>query len=370
MLSDEPMLPSPTQRLRIAQVAPLWHSVPPQTYGGAERIVAWLSQQLIGCGHEVTLVASGDSGGFAKLQPTVPYAITRLMREARAENYHHYLAASLAWVLEHQHEFDIIHMHVEPHWIPIMSTAQCPVVFRLYTALSPDDRWVLERYPLVQAVGISHDQIQGLSSEARSRIPVIYNGCDFREEIYCPQHRGYLLFLGRMGAHKNPIGAIEIARKSRMPLILAGAPVNEQEHIYFEEEVKPLIDGKQIQYVGAVSGRQKQDLLAGAAALVFPIQWGEPFGIVMIEAMASGTPVLGCAHGSVPEVIDPGITGFFADSVEQLVPLVRRAIALPRDRVRACAGERFSVDRMAGDYVQLYHRLIDVVQKERGVSGN
>jgi glycosyltransferase involved in cell wall biosynthesis len=355
--SELPLSREANRLLRIAQVAPLWLPVPPGGYGGAERIIDLLARWLVEQGHQVTLVASGDSSSPAHLQPVVPCHLTRLMREGAAASYHHYVAASVAWVLQHQHRFDVIHMHVEPHWIPVMAAAQRPVVFRLNTALSPDDVWALENNPGVHATAISHRQLAGLAAEARGRIPVIYNGCDFGDFRLGDRHEGYLAFLSRMGRHKNPVAAIEIARRAGMPLVLAGAPVDARESRYFEREVRPLIDGRRVRYLGAVGGARKRALLRGAAALLFPVQWEEPFGIVMIEAMACGTPVLACARGAVPEVVDRGVTGFYADSPEELAPLVPEALALPRRAVRRRAEERFSHRRMGADYLKLYARL-------------
>lgn len=344
-------------RLRIAQVAPLWLPVPPADYGGAERIVDWLTRWLVAQGHDVTLVASGDSSTPARLVPVVPRHLTRMMREGAAERHEPYVAAAVAWALERAHAFDVVHMHLEPHWIPVASRAACPVVFHLHTALSCDDVWALERHPDVHAVGISREQLAPLSAEARARTPIIPNGCDFDEYPFSDAHAGYLLFLGRMGPHKDPVAAIEVARAAGMPLILAGAPVDDRERAYFEAHVRPRVDGERVRWVGPVGGATKLELLRRAAALLFPIRWGEPFGVVMIEAMACGTPVVACARGSVPEVVDPGVTGFYAESPDRLAPLVREAIALPRRPVRQRARERFSRGRMAAACEELYARL-------------
>jgi glycosyltransferase involved in cell wall biosynthesis len=340
--------------LRIAQVAPLWASVPPADYGGTELRVHWLTQGLLARGHEVTLYASGDSQTDAALKAVCQNNILDGMREGRAHHYDHYANAAWAEVLKECDSYDIIHCHSELTHIPFAILSTTPVVYSLRTALSIDDMWLLRRYPAITFAAMSRSQIRDLSDERRRTVPVIHNGCDFGAYELSASTGRYLAFLGRMGPHKNPVGAVHVARSAGWPIALAGRPQDPHEEAYFNRAVKPLIDGRSVTYVGPVNQAQKRAFLQEAAALIFPIEWNEPFGIVMIEAMACGTPVVARRSGSVEEVVDPGVTGFYADAVEELASLVPQALALDRRVVREHARRRFSHERMVDDYDRLY----------------
>lgn len=346
------------QPLHIAQIAPLWARVPPLEYGGTELRVFWLVEELRKRGHMVTLYASGDSRMSAQLHPVYPQTMLEAMQANRAINYAHYANASFAEALRASASFDLLHCHSELEHISFGILSPVPVIYSLRTALSIDDHWLLQRYPEIAFVAMSHSQIKAVPAERRLTIPVIYNGCDF--EQYKPSFLPgkYLAFLGRMGKHKNPLGAIRTARAVDLPIVLAGKPQDQAEGVYFEREIKPLINGQDVMYVGPVNQEQKRAFLSSAAALLFPIQWEEPFGIVMIEAMASGTPVVACNRGSAPEVIDPGITGYYADSDEEMAALVPKALELDRRRVREHAQSRFSHLRMVDEYTQLYRSVL------------
>ena len=217
----------------------------------------------------------------------------------------------------------------------------------------------MARYPNVEVSGISHYQLAQASQRLGRKFPVIYNGCDFGAFEPRYEKGEYLAFLGRMSFQKNPGGAIQIAKACGMPIVLAGEPFTVQEEAYFNEHVRPFLNDKDVRWIGSANHQQKAELLRNAAALIFPIQWDEPFGLVMIEAMACGTPVVGVRRGSVAEVIDAGITGFSADTVEELAPLVEQAVKLDRRAVRAHGESRFGFRQMVDGYVSLYRELLE-----------
>ncbi|RPJ62140.1 MAG: glycosyltransferase family 4 protein [Acidobacteria bacterium] len=344
--------------MRIAQVAPLWARVPPVDYGGTELRVFWLTQELVKRGHDVTLFASGDSQTFARVKSVYPRALLDAMGHGYALNYAHYANASFAEAIRAGASFDLIHCHSELEHTPFAILSSVPVIYSLRTALSVDDHWLLRRYTEIVFVAMSHSQIRKVPEDRRKEIPVIHNGCNFEDYVFSPGPGRYLAFLGRMGRNKNPLGAIAVARASEMPIVLAGQPQDRSEQAYFDKEIRPLIDGDRVRYIGPVGRAHKTAFLRDAAALLFPIQWEEPFGLVMIEAMAVGTPVLASRRGSVPEVVDPGITGFIGDSLEEMAALVPEALKLDRCRVREHARERFSHTRMVDEYVRLYRSVV------------
>jgi glycosyltransferase involved in cell wall biosynthesis len=345
--------------LRIAQVAPLWTAVPPRLYGGAELMVHWLTEALVEMGHEVTLFASGDSITSANLQAVCNFNLLDTMERGFAYKYSYYAASNFAEALHQSNSFDVIHCHVGTLMIPFSINSRAPVLHTVHAGLdSVDELWVLNKYPYVPITAISNSQIAVLPRERQQNIQVIYHGCDFSTYEFSAEPGKYLAFIGRMGPHKNPVGAIRIAQASSIPIVLAGQPQNFHEKSYFTEEVKPLLDGNNVSYLGPITHREKVDLLKGAIALLFPIQWEEHFGLVMIEAMACGTPVIGWEKGSVREVVDFGKTGFYGNSEKELVSLVPRAILLKRESVHKHALSRFTHWRMANEYVDLYNSLI------------
>jgi glycosyltransferase involved in cell wall biosynthesis len=344
--------------LRIAQVAPLWTTVPPRAYGGAELMVSWLTEELVRRGHDVTLFASGDSTTAARLEAVTERNLIDSMADREAYLYEPYAAAAIASALRRASDFDVIHCHLGIASVPATALSPTPVVHTVHAGMgSVDDLWVLERFPEIQLAAMSRSQTAALTPERRRRVPVIHHGCDLDAYEPCFEDGRYLAFLGRMGPHKNPVAAIDLARSHDLPIVLAGSPQDESEALYFEAEVKPLIDGDRVVWLGDVDHRSKVEHLRGAAALVFPIAWEEPFGLVMIEAMACGTPVLALSRGSVPEVVDPGVSGYHAGTIEELRALLPRTLSLDRERVRAQASHRFSHLRMVDEFVDLYHAL-------------
>jgi glycosyltransferase involved in cell wall biosynthesis len=345
---------SSDDKLRIAQIAPLWTPIPPSTYGGIELILALLCDGLVAQGHDVTLFASGDCRTSARLHPVIPVNLGELMARGDALMYEYYLNAAMARVLAMQDEFDIIHTHLPPAWLPFGEALRPPSVLTLHTSPHSDDEWAMRTFPRSQVVAISRAQVAGAASRLGREFPVIYNGVDFSAYDPSLEPGKYLAFLGRMSPEKNPLGAIRIAAAAGMPIVLAGRPQNAGEEAYFRNAVQPLIDGRKVRWVGLVNHPQKVELLRNAAALVFPIQWDEPFGLVMIEAMACGTPVLAVRRGSVGEVVEDGATGFTAAVPDDLTPLVAQACALDRRSVRDRAMKRFSHGKMVEDYLALY----------------
>ncbi len=343
--------------LRIAQIAPLWTPIPPTTYGGIELLLALLCDELSERGHEVTLFASGDCSTKARLEPVIPANLSVLMGRGEALMHEYYMSAALALALARQEDFDVIHAHLPTGWLPFGETSKTPCLFTFHTSPHGDDEWAMRRFPKVPVCGISHTQLAGASARLGRSFPVVYNGVDFSRYEASFERGKYLAFLGRMSPEKNPLGAIRIAQAAGMPIVLAGVPQNGAEEHYFEEKIRPFVDGERVRWIGAADFLKKNALLRDAAALVFPIQWDEPFGLVMIEAMACGTPVLAIRRGSVGEVVDEGVTGFSAGSEEALIPLVERAAALDRRGVRAQAESRFGHGAMVDSYVALYREL-------------
>jgi glycosyltransferase involved in cell wall biosynthesis len=343
--------------MRIALVPPLWTPIPPKTYGGIERIVDLLAEELVRRGHEVTLFGTGDSRTSARLEPVCELNILDSMARSGVYVYEVYANAAVARVLERAGDFDVINFHIGMHWVPFAQLVATPSLFTIHTSASADEQWLARNFSRVALSGISRYQAEKLADGTGREIPVVYNGLDF--SMFEPRYeRGeYLVFLGRMSHDKNPLDAIRIAGAAGMPIVLAGKAQNLAEETYFDSEIRPLIDGKRVRHVGAVNHEQKVELLRNAAAMIFPIQWAEPFGLVMIEAMACGTPVLARNLGSVPEVIDTGVTGHYAEGIEEMASLLPATLALDRRRVREAAEGRFSYQMMVDQYLELYRAL-------------
>ncbi len=344
--------------LRIAQISPLWTRIPPATYGGVELLMKLLIEELVARGHDVTLFATGDCTTSAKLRPICDVNLCELLERGDGYMAEYYANAAMADALRAAQEFDVIHCHMTPAWLPLASLSPTPLLWTLHTAMHRDDEWALRRYPETAVVGISHDQMHAHAIRLGRDFPVVYNGCDFSAFDPCFEPGEYLAFIGRMSPSKNPLDAIHIAKAAGMPIILAGQPQNADEERYFTEKVKPLVDGKDVRWIGPVNHLQKNELLRRAAALLFPIQWDEPFGLVMIEAMACGCPVIAHRRGSVAEVVDDGATGFTSSVIDGMAELVPSATALDRAAVCEHARNRFGHHRMVDGYEDLYRQLV------------
>lgn len=340
--------------MRIAQVAPLWERVPPPAYGGTELIVGLLCDELVRMGHEVTLFASGDSLSLAKLDSVHPRA---LRTDSSVKEHGIYEMLQLSRVYEKAHEFDIIHSHLGCATLPYVNLVKTPTVHTLHGIFTPDNEKLFTYARNQPYVSISNSQREprlGLNY-----VGTVYNGIntsiyEFRDR---PQTPPYLAFLGRVSPEKGTHIAIEIAKRSGWHLKIAGK-VDVVDRDYFEQKVKPYIDGEQIEFLGEANHEQKCALMGGAAATLFPITWREPFGLVMIESMAVGTPVIATRMGSTPEVIADGKTGFLCDTVEECVAAIDKAVQLNRQVCREHVVRNFSRERMAAGYVSVYQKII------------
>jgi len=339
--------------MRIAQIAPLAESVPPKLYGGTERVVAWLVDELVSLGHEVTLFASGDSQTTARVHAVWPRAL-RLGRPRTDPMVAQ--AALLEAVARHATEFDVIHVHIDWLHLPLLSRLGVPFLTTCHGRMDlPGFPDVVRRFPDAPFVSISDNQRAALSEA--NWIDTIYHGLP--ADLFRPSFKpgAYLAFLGRLTAEKGPEAAMRIARAANMPLRIA-AKVPRGDRKYFKDQLEPQIDGEQVQLTGEVNDETKRQFLADAAALLFPIDWPEPFGLVMIEAMACGTPVIAFRSGSVPEVIDDGLTGFVVPGEAEAVAAIGRLSELDRREVRMQFEKRFTAKRMAQDYLRRYEALV------------
>jgi glycosyltransferase involved in cell wall biosynthesis len=345
--------------MRIAQIAPLVESVPPRLYGGTERVVAYLSEELVALGHDVTLFASGDSITNASLVPCTTVAL-RLDKRTH-DPVPHYMMM-LDRVAHKAAEFDILHFHIDHLHFPVIRALSPPSVTTLHGRQDlPHSAPFYAYFESPPLVSVSEAQRKPIPNA--NFVGTVYHGLPPDLHHTNPNaNGGHLAFLGRISPEKDPIKAIRIAVAMRMPLKIA-AKVDVVDREYFEEEVKPLLDLPGIEYIGELGEQKKGDFLRKAAALLFPIRWPEPFGLVMIEAMACGTPILAFDHGSVREVIDEGVTGYVVKSFDEALAALPKVLSLDRRKVRRRFDQRFTVARMANDYVHIYQRL---ATKSRG----
>ena len=344
-----------TERLRIAQVAPLYERVPPSLYGGTERVVAYLTDELVRRGHDVTLFASGDSETTAKLIAPVPIAL-RLSGEARDPLSAHVI--ELSYVFEHADRFDIIHCHMDYPGFLVGRAVSTPVVHTLHGRLDlPYLRPVFEQFRDAQIVSISDAQRTPLRDLDLAWAGTVHHGLPLHRYAYSPEGGDYLAVLGRVAPEKRLDLAIAVALKLGVPLRVA-AKVDVADRVYFEREIRPQLNDPLIDFIGEIGDAEKPAFLGGAMALLFPIDWPEPFGLVMIEAMACGTPVVARPCGSVPEVMRPGVTGFVSNTVEEMVDAVKRLDEIDRAECRQWVERQFSVERMTDDYERIYRAVL------------
>lgn len=341
--------------MRIAQVAPLWERVPPPAYGGIELVVGLLCDELVRRGHEVTLFASGDSISLAKLEAVHPRA---LRLDPTVKECAIYEMLQLSRVYERANDFDIIHSHMGCAALPYANLVKTPTVHTLHGIFTSDNEKLFmhaRRQPYVSISNAQREQRLNLNCVA-----TVYNGIDtsiynFQEQ---PENPPYLAFLGRISPEKGPHLAIEIAKRSGWHLKMAGK-VDIVDVEYFEQEIKPHIDGKQIEYLGEANHAQKTALMGGAIATLFPITWREPFGLVMIESMVVGTPVIAMNLGSTSEVIAHDKTGFLCHSVEECVAAIDKAARLNRYACRNHVLSNFSTQKMTEGYEAVYQQILN-----------
>ena len=338
--------------MKIAQIAPLHESCPPRLYGGTERVVSYLTEELVRLGHEVTLFASGDSLTSASLEAGCEMAL-RLDDRCRDPLVYHLIM--LDRLRRRAGEFDIIHFHTDYLHFPLFADCWEKTLTTLHGRLDlPDLPVMMREYMTMPLVSISQAQRAPMpwanwSSSVPHGLP---------HDLYRAGNGGggYLSFLGRISPEKAPDRAIEIARRAGLPLRIA-AKVDPVDQAYYESRIVPLLKDPSIDFIGEIGEADKGEFLGGALALLFPIDWPEPFGMVLIEAMANGTPIIAFGRGSVPEIIEDGVTGFIVDDIESAVAAVPLAVRLDRRAIRRRFEERFTGERMARDYLALYARV-------------
>ena len=345
--------------MRIAQISPLWERVPPFRYGGIELIVKLLTDELVQRGHEVTLFASGDSITKAKLFSVHDQAL-RLDSSIDEPDIYHQMILADVYLVKHA-DFDIIHSHIGYTALPYSGFVKTPTVHTLHGAFTSDTTKIHRRFSEQPLISISKAQREPCLD--LNYVHTVYNGIDTAVyPFYCkPTQPAYLAFIGRISPQKGAVAAIKIARATGLPLKMAGK-VDVVDADYYREQVEPLIDGEQIQYLGEISHEDKVKLLGEATVTLFPIAWREPFGLVMIESMAAGTPVIAINLGSVPEVIADGKTGFVCDSIEKMIEMVPKATKLDRQICREYVVNRFSVESMTDEYEKAYSMVLNSSQ--------
>ena len=340
--------------MRIAQISPLCESVPPSLYGGTERIVAHLCDALVELGHDVTLFACADSVTRARLIPVRERPIRLDPSPLKSELAAH--LSMLAEVRERVEDFGILHFHIDLLHMPWFTDVAQRSLTTLHGRLDMTD--------LARAYHLwPHYPLVSISDQQRKPVPfanwlgTVHHGLSPKSYTFNPNQGGYLAFLGRLSPEKRPDRAIAIAKKSGIPLKIA-AKIDAADKEYFEASIRPQLDHPLVEFIGEIGDHEKSDFLGNAAALLFPIDWPEPFGLVMIEAMACGTPVIAFRCGSVPEVVDDEVTGFIVETVDDAVAAVDHLGMLDRRRIRAIFERRFSATAMAKNYVELYQRLL------------
>ena len=349
--------------MRIAQVAPLYESVPPQLYGGTERVVSYLTEELVEEGHDVTLFASGDSRTRARLVPVCARSL-RLDPEQRDQLAHHVLM--LEEVAKRAAHFDVIHFHIDYLHYPLSRRQRVPQLTTLHGRLDmPELGALYAEFRDMPVVSISDAQRAPLSHA--SWLGTVHHGLPVELLRFSPGPGSYLAFVGRTSPEKGLDRAIEIARRAGIELRIA-AKVDDADRDYFREVIEPLLDGPLVEFVGEIGEAEKEEFLGNALALLFPIDWPEPFGLVMIEAMACGTPVIAFPGGSVVEIVEPGRNGFIVPDAAAAVAAVGKAGDLDRSLCRELFEVRFSAQRMARDYLELYERVLELIRSPRPIS--
>jgi glycosyltransferase involved in cell wall biosynthesis len=342
--------------MHIAQVAPLTEAIPPKLYGGTERVVSWLTEELIALGHDVTLYASGDSVTSARLEAVWPRAL-RLDGAVRDPNALHMMM--LERVYQAASDFDFLHFHLDYYPFSLFSRQATPFVTTLHGRLDlPEHQPLFDTFSSVPVVSISNSQRRPLPQARWVR--TVHHGLPEKLLLPKPVKPSYFAFLGRIAPEKGIDRAIQIAQHCGVPLKVA-AKVDNADRDYYDEKISPMIKSGNVEFIGEISDKEKSEFLSGAIVLLVPIDWPEPFGLVMIEAMACGTPVIAFNRGSVPEIVEDGVTGFIVEDVNGAIGAVDRLGHLSREKIRRRFEERFTARRMAQDYLAVYRGLSDAV---------
>ncbi|KIF83270.1 glycosyltransferase family 4 protein [Noviherbaspirillum autotrophicum] len=339
--------------MKIAQVSPLFESVPPKHYGGTERVISYLTEELVHQGHEVTLFASGDSTTEARLIAPCAQSLRPEMLRYPWLAYH---TIQMDMVAEMASEFDVLHFHTDYLHFPIAKRLGTAHVTTLHGRLDlPELEPLYKRFPHIPVVSISNSQ--------RAPLPwgdwhaTVYHGLPDNLYSFVPEAGNYFVFIGRISPEKRLDRAIDIALQCDMPLYI-GAKIDKADEAYFEEQIKPLLRHPKLQFLGEIGEREKRELLGHATALLFPIDWPEPFGLVMIEAFSCGTPVIAYPHGSVPEIMEDGVTGYTVTSQEEAVRAARNIHLIDRKGCREAFERRFTATHMAENYLRVYQQLL------------
>ncbi len=344
--------------MRIAQIAPLWIPVPPYTYGGTELIVSWLTEELVKRGHQVTLFATGDSKTSARLVPIWPKSLWR----ANLSIPHAAFSLMYEKLFEMQDEFDIIHDHCEFYTAPYSKFIKPPIVSTIHHPLYEEIIQLFKKFPKINYVAVSKNQRK--SAPGINFIKTIYHGLPLQNYPFNKNPKDYLLWLSKITPQKGPIEAIEVAKKTGQKLIISGNILKEYRD-YFEYRVQPLIDGEQIQFVGAVNFEKKVELFKNAKAFLYPIRRPEPFGLVVIESMATGTPVIAHKEGAMSELIKNNKTGFLVSDQEEMARAVKKVNQISRFACRSLVAKKFTLEKMVNKYEALYRTILKKQKNEK-----
>ncbi len=346
------------RKLRIAQIAPLWVRIPPKKYGGIELIIYHLCNKLVERGHKVTLFASGDSISKAKL---VSIRKKPLLEDGIRWTDQAFPLLNISKVFERSNDFDIIHCHNDILDLYFASLMRTPTVHTMHNPLHSDKkinarREVLRAYRNLNYVTISRSQ-RLLSDINLHVVKHVYNGIDVDSFRFSKKPQNQFLWIARVDKYKGIGNAITAAERAKEKLLLAGRLDYTQE-TYFKQSIKPHLDGKRIRFIGEISGSQKSEFYGSGKALLYPIEWAEPFGLVMVEAMACGTPVIGFRQGSVPEIVKNGVTGFVVDTIPEMIRAMKKIDTIDRKKCREWVEKKFSIDVMVDGYEDVYERVM------------
>lgn len=341
-------------KIKIAQLAPLWIPVPPRTYGGIELMLSLLTEELVARDYDVTLFASGDSKTSAKLIPLTEKAIW-LQKGLRSP--HAYIAAALKKIYQHRKQFDLFHNHFDFFMFPLCLSEKIPILTTLHRPIDSAAAEAYRAYDEMNFCAISEDQRRSAEENGIRTAGVVYNGVNPEKYIFRETPDDYFMYLGRINEEKGVVDALGAAKDAGVKLLIAGNMVGGEEWNYFLHEVQPLLNEENVNFVGQLDFNEKVRLLGGAKALLFPINRREPFGLVMIEAMACGTPVIAYRRGSVPEIIKDQKTGFIVDNKEEMVEAIKKIGIIKRKDCRKHVEQNFTLKQMVDKYEEIYKNL-------------